>query len=123
MAAVIRVTLPQFIAVSKSLLRQRNPGMDALETNPKASDKFIAQLIGMREEQICIQVKYGRLRTNLRNKMHQHNSFRAKAGCKHDAWRKILKAPAQNGFRRTSLQSGIDLLYGFGRPLNGLNRQ
>ena len=41
-AAGIRVTLPQFIAMSQRLLRQRDPGMDAFEPDAKFLDKFIA---------------------------------------------------------------------------------
>src|SRR5512133_3781000 len=48
------VTLPQFVTMTKRLLRQRNPGVDALETNPKPTDQFVAQFIRVREQQIRI---------------------------------------------------------------------
>src|SRR6266851_3192343 len=103
-AAKIGFTLPKPLPILSSLLANRERGCTPLEANAVARFELIPQSVSLREEQVCIEIKNTRSRTNSRQHRHKHTPFGAKTGSKCDILAKLFDSPTKYGFRRGRLE-------------------
>ncbi len=118
-AAAVRVSVPELVALLLRLLVEREPPVHPSHVHVELLVEVVAQLVGLRKEQVRVEVKDGGAGPQIGQHVHNDDARGAEAGALRQVVAKGVNGPVQDGFGAVRLELGVEGRDACARPGRG----